>query len=58
MLLFTAFPVFRRRCMTLVMGLILQTIESLVAASNLPLSVVIVGIGHADFSVSHLFASF
>lgn len=29
-----------------------QTIDSLVAASNLPLSVVIVGVGQADFSVS------
>lgn len=29
-----------------------QTIDSLVAASNLSLSVVIVGVGQADFSVS------
>lgn len=29
-----------------------QTIDCLVAASNLPLSVVIVGVGQADFSVS------
>lgn len=32
--------------------LLLQTIDSLVAASDLPLSVVIVGVGRADFAVS------
>ena len=35
-----------------------QTIDSLVAASNMPLSVVIVGVGQANFSVSVPFMCF
>lgn len=40
------------RLYTPLINLFVQTVDSLVAASNLPLSVVIVGVGQADFSVS------